>query len=121
MRELRRVLKPNGVALLIVPLRTGLAKTWEDPSITSPEERARIFGQSDHVRNCGRDYRDRIAAEGFVVTERNVHDELAPEEVRRFGLISEPIYASRKTRRQVPGTALTYVERAPDARGRQHG
>lgn len=95
IRELRRVLKPGGVAVILVPLRTGLAKTWEDASITSPQERLLVFGQSDHVRNCGQDYRERIAAEGFRVTERNLYDEAPPEEARRFGLAKgDLIYVS---------------------------
>ena len=55
MRELRRVLAPRGWALLQVPIDHQRAVTFEDPSVTDPAERARLFGQHDHVRWYGRD------------------------------------------------------------------
>src|SRR5262249_15343216 len=53
--ELYRVLKPGGWAVLQVPLSDG--ETFEDRSVTDPKERARLFGQFDHVRRYGVDYR----------------------------------------------------------------
>jgi ubiquinone/menaquinone biosynthesis C-methylase UbiE len=67
MRELRRVLKPGGWAMLQVPLAMGLERTYEDPSVTDPAERERVFGQNDHVRLYGRDYADRLRGAGFEV------------------------------------------------------
>ena len=61
--EFFRVLAPGGWALLQVPI--GAEKTFEDPTVTDPKERARLFGQDDHVRICGMDYIDRIRAAGF--------------------------------------------------------
>ncbi len=68
MQELARVLKPGGWGILMVPLDSRLEKTYEDFSITKPEERAKAFGQIDHVRQYGRDYSDRLRAAGFEVT-----------------------------------------------------
>jgi hypothetical protein len=65
MRELRRVLKPSGWAIIQVPITA--PQTFEDPSITDPRDRERIFGQTDHVRVYGPDYRDRLAMAGFSV------------------------------------------------------
>ena len=56
MRELHRILKPSGWALLQVPLDPNLETTKEDPSITSPVQRKQLFGQEDHVRLYGRDF-----------------------------------------------------------------
>ncbi len=56
MSELFRVLRPGGWAILQVPFSKILDKTFEDPTITTPEDRERIFGQTDHVRIYGRDY-----------------------------------------------------------------
>ncbi len=52
MKELFRVLKPGGWAILQVPVSRVLTETYEDFSITDPQEREKYFGQFDHVRNC---------------------------------------------------------------------
>lgn len=65
MAEMVRVLKPGGWALINVPVT--VPETFEDPAVTSPEERARVFGQHDHVRRCGPDYGQRMEAAGFRV------------------------------------------------------
>ncbi len=63
MRELHRVLKPHGTAYLCVPLREEFR---EDPSVTAPEERARLFGQDDHVRFYNREvFLQRLKKAGF--------------------------------------------------------
>ena len=64
MRELKRVLK--GWAILQVPLRSG--PTYENAAITTSAERLEHFGQEDHVRVYGDDYRDRLREAGFSVT-----------------------------------------------------
>jgi SAM-dependent methyltransferase len=63
LAEFYRVLCPDGWALLQVP--TSGERTFEDPSITTPEERTRHFGRWDHVRRCGTDYAERMTAAGF--------------------------------------------------------
>lgn len=67
MRELCRVLKPGGTAVLQVPISASLPRTIEDPSIDDPRERERRFGQYDHVRIYGSDYTDRLRDSGFQV------------------------------------------------------
>ena len=67
MRELCRVLKPSGFAILQTPISRKLDKTYEDQSITDPEGRAREYGQWDHVRVYGADYRQRLSDAGFYV------------------------------------------------------
>ena len=64
MREIARVLSPRGIALLEVPIKGGVA-TEEDPS-ASPEERARRFGQRDHVRWYGDDFDARLCDAGLA-------------------------------------------------------
>lgn len=75
MRELRRVLAPAGWAVIQVPITA--PETIEDPTITDPQERIRLFGQDDHVRRYGPDYSDRLREAGFAVDEIQVAD-LAP-------------------------------------------
>jgi SAM-dependent methyltransferase len=65
MKELYRVLKPGGWAILQVPFSKILDETFEDPSITNPEDRERIFGQTDHVRIYGLDYPIKLQNAGF--------------------------------------------------------
>ncbi len=67
MQEIFRVLKPGGKALLQVPISFQLHKTIEDDSIKSEADREKYFGQFDHVRIYGRDYRVRLKKAGFVV------------------------------------------------------
>jgi SAM-dependent methyltransferase len=95
MRELHRVLKPGGMAILQVPL-TQHAFTYEDPSITDPAARRKAFAQEDHVRKYGQDYRSRLAEAGFTVrVERYFHS--LPRIVRKaFGLRSEDLYLCTK-------------------------
>ncbi len=71
MRELHRVLKPDGWGILQVPISRSLAATYEDCSIVTAEERERLFGQSDHVRIYASDYSERLKDAGFQVEEFN--------------------------------------------------
>ena len=82
MRELHRVLRPGGFAVLIVPIT--VAATLEDPSLPPPE-RARRFGQADHVRRYGPDYVDRLREAGFRVEAISAAD-LVPEAADRVRL-----------------------------------
>jgi len=96
MREFSRVLKPEGWAVLLVPITA--EKTFEDPSITSPEERLRVFGQEDHVRRYGPDYLDRLQESGLEVTVIPASEFMTGEEIREMGIdTSEEIYFCKKT------------------------
>lgn len=66
MEEIFRVLKPGGWAFITVPLLLD-EPTREDPSVTSPEDRERLFGEKGHVRYYGRDIQERLAGAGFDV------------------------------------------------------
>jgi SAM-dependent methyltransferase len=69
MSELHRTLRPGGWAILQVPISLSLNNTVEDATITTPEGREKAFGQADHVRLYGKDYKDRLEQAGFSVTE----------------------------------------------------
>ncbi len=91
MSELYRVLKPNGMGIFQIPQDLSLDKTYEDFSITSPEERAKHFGQYDHVRIYGKDYFDRLRNVGFIVNEVDYSKELSPEMVDKYRLVKGEI------------------------------
>lgn len=86
MTELFRVLKPGGWAILETPLDLSLAETEEDPSVVSPRERERLYGQPDHVRRYGRDYLERLADVGFSVALDPYPVELPESAIARYGL-----------------------------------
>jgi SAM-dependent methyltransferase len=75
MSEIRRVLVPSGVALLMVPLATDGLGTDEDITITDPKVRDERFGQYDHLRLYGRDdFEARLEGVGFAVEWFNGFD-----------------------------------------------
>lgn len=84
MREIRRVLSPRGFGLLMVPIFSD--RTIEDPSITDPAERLRLFGQEDHVRAYGEDFVDRLVAAGFDVKQFRSEDIAPPADLKTMGL-----------------------------------
>ncbi len=97
MRELQRVLKPGGLAIMQVPFKAGQEITDEDPSITDPEERIRRFGQYDHVRQYGRDYPERLKEAGFEVKPYNTTEMLSADELKRYALMEgEVLYVCSK-------------------------
>lgn len=66
MTELLRILKPGGQCLIQTPFKEG--DIYENPSITSPEERLQHFGQDDHVRIYSvSGLTDRLEKAGFQV------------------------------------------------------
>jgi SAM-dependent methyltransferase len=87
MRELHRVLAPGGWAIVMVPLDTTRANTYEDPSITDPPERQRAFWQNDHVRLYAPDIAERLTAAGFTVATERVALELGPVAAARYRLL----------------------------------
>lgn len=96
MREMMRVLRPGGLALVQIPVEDR-AHTFEDASVRTPADRLRVFGQDDHVRMYGRDVRDRLAAAGFDVTVVRPGDVVAPAELLRLGLdVHEQAFLCRR-------------------------
>jgi len=85
MREMFRLLKPGGVALLSAPINATRQQTYENPSVTSAEARYAHFSQADHVRYYGLDFADRLAEAGFAVETFR----LPPEQEVTYGLLRD--------------------------------
>jgi SAM-dependent methyltransferase len=98
MREICRVLKPGGFSIMQVPFFNPVPDiTYEDPDITNPRQRERIFGQNDHVRKYGRDYASRIERAGLKAIRDDFVDTLSEETRQRYGLVKgEVLYGGRK-------------------------
>lgn len=86
IQELYRVLKPGGMGIFQIPQDLSRKTTFEDNSITDKKERAKIFGQYDHVRVYGRDYFDKLRSIGFKVEEVDYTSKLSEEEITRYCL-----------------------------------
>ncbi|MEM9139215.1 MAG: class I SAM-dependent methyltransferase [Pseudomonadota bacterium] len=69
LTEIYRVLRPGGQAVITVPIYEGVDETYENPAHATAEARALYYGDKDHVRLYGRDFRDRFAAPGFQLAE----------------------------------------------------
>jgi len=86
IQELFRVMKPGGWGIFQIPQDINRAKTFEDNTITDKKERARVFGQYDHVRIYGRDYFDKLRNVGFRVEEVDYTNTLPKEDVKKYRL-----------------------------------
>ena len=105
MSELLRVLKPDtGIALILVPIN-GIAfelpyddtKTLEDERINTPELREKYYGQFDHLRLYGSDFKDKLKETGFTVESDDFIKRLGYETIERYALIrNENIFVCKK-------------------------
>ncbi len=96
MRELRRVTRPGGWGVLLVPIDEARTETFEDDSITDPVGRTKIFGQYDHRRIYGHDYADRLRHAGWNVEEIDYLAHLTTDERSLYGLRKEILYIVHK-------------------------
>jgi predicted SAM-dependent methyltransferase len=98
MSDLYRVLKPGGWAILQVPISLSLDRTYEDPTVTAPDEREKKFGQSDHVRIYAKDYKDRLKNVGFTVEVYSFREEFGDSTINKYALAKdEDIYQASKS------------------------
>lgn len=86
MKELFRVLKPGGMGIFQIPQDLNRTTTFEDNSITDRQERARVFGQYDHVRIYGTDYFNKLRSIGFTVEEVDYTAQMEASEIERYCL-----------------------------------
>jgi predicted SAM-dependent methyltransferase len=83
MSEMYRVLVPGGMAVIQIPI--GGEKTYENPEVTTPQDRLKHFLQEDHVRLFGMDIVQRLEEAGFQVQVKRA-EELDPAVVKKHAL-----------------------------------
>lgn len=88
--ELKRVLKNKGKLIMSFPICTDM-KTIEGLDIETEEERLRYYGQEDHVRLYGIDYKERLEKYGLKISVYSPQNECSQEEIDRYGLICDDI------------------------------
>jgi len=91
MKELFRVMKPGGWAIMQVPQDMTRETTYEDSTITSPEDREKHYWQKDHVRLFGRDYPNWLEKAGFEVEEFELKKHYDAAKIERFRLMKDEI------------------------------
>lgn len=97
LREINRILKIGGLAIIQTPYSSVLHHTFCDQGISSDSARASVYGQRDHVRIFGKDIFEIIIKSGFksrVVTHKEVLADIDPI---RYGVnFSEPLFLFEK-------------------------
>ena len=96
LRELHRIMRPGGWGIMLVPEDRSRATTFEDDTITDPEERTRLFGQYDHRRIYGRDYDLRLEEAGFSVERISVGSLLTDQERQLYATGNDDLVVVRK-------------------------
>ena len=100
-REMFRVLKPGGFAIIQVALALDFAETYEAAGLEiNRANTIKHYGHSYNVRLYGLDYVDRIEDAGFVAEKHNIFTERWVPDPERHGLDPrEDVYVFRKPAR----------------------
>jgi len=87
MKELYRVLRPGGWAIIQVGIDNDREFTFEDTNAKTSEDRKKVFGQADLVRVYGVDFSERLKSAGFEAEEVQYGRELSDELIDNYGLV----------------------------------
>lgn len=99
IQEMKRVLSPNGLAIIMTVIDINNKDTYENPNVKTPAERLEHYGEDDLTRLHGMDFGQRLANEGFNVERLDYRLTFDEAEQRRFGLGSgerEVLYLCKK-------------------------
>ena len=98
MRELYRVLKPNGWGIIQVPIVMNVDFIIENELIVTPQLRKLAFGQEDRVRIYNQSgFIQRLMNAGFKVELYNIAEKQGMKSARKFGLSeTDMLYIVRK-------------------------
>jgi SAM-dependent methyltransferase len=90
MKELYRILRPGGWAILQSPINVKVEKTIEITNDIS-EECERMYGVKDEIKIYGNDYKERLEKAGFVVKMDNYIKEQEDDVIEKYCLIKDEI------------------------------
>lgn len=86
IQEMRRVLKPDGLALVLTFIDPNREVTYEDPSIETSQERLEHYSEPDLLRLHGRDFGQRLAYGKFEVETIDYAAQLGPDMQQKYKL-----------------------------------
>ena len=96
LREIRRVLKPSGEAMLNTPLHHGPTLSSTEVKARHPEYAEDYFVENGTAWHFGDDYLDELKAAGFAVRALQPFAGLSADELSRRGLkADEPLILAR--------------------------
>ncbi|MDO8523022.1 MAG: methyltransferase domain-containing protein [bacterium] len=99
LKELFRVLKPGGWMIVKSPVNRQTNRTQEDSGEMSKKEREIWFGQHNHLRQYGRDFKERIEQAGFNVEIEDFSKNFDEELRAYYGFFKHKfIYLCKKPR-----------------------
>jgi SAM-dependent methyltransferase len=86
IREMKRVLKTDGLAIVMTVVDLKKPKTYESEAIKTPAERLKNYGEDDLTRLHGLDFQQRLEAQGFEVEALDYRLTFSEADQKRLGL-----------------------------------
>jgi SAM-dependent methyltransferase len=96
LRELARVVRPGGWAVVMVPYDPKTPVSPENPAVDTPAKRMAAYGHPFHYRYYGADLPDRLAEAGFAAEVVDSKRLLTPHQRRRFRINRNHLFACRR-------------------------
>jgi hypothetical protein len=93
LKEIFRILRPHGTAIINVTMIDGWENTFESEQIISSLDRHKYFGYDEIVRLYGRDFRSRTEKAGFVT---ELFQPAFQDHVRYGIVFGEKVFLCRK-------------------------
>ena len=95
LKEIRRVLKKNGFGIVMIPFYNPVPEiTLQDKSIVSSKDREKYYGQSDHLRKYGNDFKNRFESSGLHIDVIKPEKFLKSSEIIKNGIIKSDMIIS---------------------------